>query len=606
MKIVAVVLILLLHSFNICAQDDNFRKNTLTARHMNFGFDSVDVESLPVNWIYDNSAPKHIVAKADLKKTHGDGATLHISRPGADPFSEKDQLLVYQRVPLIYKLTRLSVATDVYASSMTHDDYKIVIWFLDINGNVIRKVVAPDSGIRADGWASLKIDAEIPEGSMYFVPAILFKGKGEIWVSKLSVNIGNNDIVSRTADKSVNWQQQFVKQRSEPARDTAILPVGYSGNRERFLKEVAGKRVVALGEYCHGSAETLLENIAICKSLIANEGFNCIILEAGMDACRHLDAYIKGEEDNESTNSFKLVGFHLHNRQVYDFLLWLKEYNSTHKEKISLHGMDMQVPFYSLQTLEGYFEKDTLLLDALKKIDDYEMQKFTGGSADPGDVNDLDKHLQQQFRTVNLNLLPVTIRQDLELVMQFVTNESRLQLNPVKNRTSFSMGVGSYRDTCMAKNVLSIVSMTPGTKAIVIGHNGHIAGAKGTVGGYLRKALGKDFTNIGFIVGGGNYFSYWDFNAEHQVNATIPVAPPLSVEYALKSHCSTSAYIMMHKVSAPLHDLFASPQVFNILGMAQKEAYNFAFCIVPADDYDNLIFIEDTHPTDVLSLDFHL
>jgi hypothetical protein len=54
-----------------------------------------------------------------------------------------------------------------------------------------------------------------------------------------------------------------------------------------------------------------------------------------------------------------------------------------------------------------------------------------------------------------------------------------------------------------------------------------------------------------------------------------------------------------------LHDLFASPQVFNIIGMAQKEVDNFLYCIVPADDYDNLIFIEDTHPTTILPPDFH-
>ncbi|AII52332.1 erythromycin esterase family protein [Hymenobacter sp. APR13] len=108
-----------------------------------------------------------------------------------------------------------------------------------------------------------------------------------------------------------------------------------------LIKQMRGKKVVALGEGTHGTAEFYKLRFWLTRILMEDEGFNQVALEN-----TYADCYRLNEAMHSATiDDLKpLMKKHLlsiwQNRETEEMLNWMHTYNTSHLRKVELTGID--------------------------------------------------------------------------------------------------------------------------------------------------------------------------------------------------------------------------------------------------------------------------
>lgn len=550
---------------------------------LNLGFHHYDYTTLlPRSWVIVNSDRLNYHVHVDTAKDyslHLDGSAIGASE------SIRTGLLVTKRIPLPYPPGRkLTLTTKVLSKDISTPDIELITWLLDIHGNTIKKVVGKAQGTGGQ-WQEINLNVFIPASCRYIVPGILLKSAKEYWVQGLSLHIDGlkiEDAINREKQATI---KDITLQSSQHA------PLGKYNLDNELPKQAVQSQVVGIGEYCHGSKENLVQFVDICKLLFTQSGFNAVALETDVDVCRKIDHYINGGE--EDINSlFEAVGWHLNNAVITDFIVWLRTYNKASEKKIHLYGMDMQAPFYAMEELADALAADTNAADLVRRIETYGAGIRSGQPSSASVVTSLTTAFRDTFISPGYGKTTPDNRINIELIYQFLTNECR------KEQASFDnerlLGIGSFRDSCMAQNVLGILSGHKDMKMVILAHNGHIGKETGLLGGYLKAQLHDKYFAAGAIIGSGTYFSYWDYRNQQSIDASIPAAPEGAMEKLLDDAYPSSSWISLN--TYPKH---TTPVLFNFLGVAQSEAMNFSWRVQPIQLFDGLIFLKHSTPADV-------
>lgn len=151
----------------------------------------------------------------------------------------------------------------------------------------------------------------------------------------------------------------------------------------------------------------------------------------------------------------------------------------------------------------------------------------------------------------------------------------------------------SQRDSCMAENVLWLLSRDPEARIVLWAHNGHVSRNEGWMGSFLARELGDVYLPVGFTAGGGRYAAI----GEDGLGPHDLLPPPTdSVEAVLAA--TGEALLMLDlreadstdPVSAWLHgDLF----MLSIGAMATPWQYHRQ---PVAKNFDLLMWVADTTP----------
>ncbi len=139
---------------------------------------------------------------------------------------------------------------------------------------------------------------------------------------------------------------------SSTAESVAQTSRHLRGEREDFtpLLDRAGvHEFVLLGEATHGTHEFYAERAGITRRLIADRGFNAVVVEADWPDALRINRFVRGESDDQDAEAAlgdfqRFPRWTWRNTDVLDFVRWLRGYNDAlppGTPKTGFYGIDL-------------------------------------------------------------------------------------------------------------------------------------------------------------------------------------------------------------------------------------------------------------------------
>src|SRR5438132_12461612 len=148
----------------------------------------------------------------------------------------------------------------------------------------------------------------------------------------------------------------------DAVRDAACLLDGSRKDYDPLLELAQGVKFVCLGEATHGSHELYRERSRITQRLIAEQGFNAVVVEADWPDADRANRWAQGRSDDTDAEE-ALAGFRRfptwmwRNTVVVDFIGWLREQNERMPKPALFHGMDLYSLYNSLDAVVRYLSR---------------------------------------------------------------------------------------------------------------------------------------------------------------------------------------------------------------------------------------------------------
>lgn len=144
----------------------------------------------------------------------------------------------------------------------------------------------------------------------------------------------------------------------KPIESYCGLLVADSINKNFIQKTLLpNKRIIALGETVHGSAEIAECVFNIIKENILNNNCRCVMIEEDISMLLKMNLFVNEILPEKSLEEIKkdMDGIHLNTNALLHFLSWLRKYNhEMPANKVSLWGIESQLNF-ARNALFDYF-----------------------------------------------------------------------------------------------------------------------------------------------------------------------------------------------------------------------------------------------------------
>jgi erythromycin esterase len=387
----------------------------------------------------------------------------------------------------------------------------------------------------------------------------------------------------------------WIKSNTHPIRtlDTSSP----DDDLQPIIDAVRNKRVIALGESSHGTAEFYQIKQRLIAKMVRELGVKSFYLEASMRRCEYINDYItlgKGSLDTATA----IQGFvNLRVEEFRDLLQWMRSHNEKLQpyQQLRFYGFDLQRNEPARAELLAYFKN--YAPNQLAQVE----RIFA--------LHDSSIALQKQFELNTSAELFKNLKNDYrDAFNDFVLNRGKYSImsgneSYERNLMNFKLLLqeveandGSdwnLRDYYMAENILELLSHeAKDNKVILFAHNIHLSRVNETTGYQLDKVLQDDYYSLGLEFGQGTILSrnvsinktsrHWDICPREQEPAeTLPgVMRTCGIEKGFLDFLSTSppAYI---KRDIGMH---SDGSVY----MADQPSTN----LVPLNCFDGLIYIE--------------
>ncbi len=269
------------------------------------------------------------------------------------------------------------------------------------------------------------------------------------------------------------------------------------------------KRIVALGEGTHGTAEFYKLRYWITRELIEKHGFNHIAFENDLSDGLLLNQEVNGKADLNSIMKKRLLSI-WQNEETKELLAWVRNYNQTHKKRVSIDGIDYVYLNPDIEALgkvlagEAAFSAGIQQLRAPASLQDevWEAMNKKDAKVDfPAMYKSSYKgyliadSLDQKINASNLSteiksashLIMMNIKQGFSPFYHYITKTNE-----------------PSRDVNMAGNVAEILKNS-NDKMVIWAHNAHVAKTgvfNNTVGG-MGGEIAKLFPGQYFVMGTG-------------------------------------------------------------------------------------------------------
>jgi len=380
-----------------------------------------------------------------------------------------------------------------------------------------------------------KDEIEIEElGAVRFVPLIGEQGWEEI----------ENEIRPRSQTAPVAKPQSV----SELIEKAAIhIPSIDSVDLSGLMKRIGDAKIVLLGEATHGTAEFYDMRARITKELIEHKGFRFVAVEADWPDAAQIDHFVRGTRElpTEEVTFSRFPTWMWANRQVLEFVKWLKHYNQKFDSTdtaVGFYGLDLYSLYSSINSIISYLESVDAETAAIARhrygcLSPWETDPSTYGAAA---LTGRHKGCEQEV-VIMLNQLMkkrlVYAEQDGRRFLDAVSN-ARL----VKNAEEYYriMYLGSrdswnLRDRHMYDTLKYLLDFHgPEARAVVWEHNSHVGDAAATdmgnrgeinVGHLCRQQYGDDAYLIGFGTHEGTVAAASDWGAPMEIKSIRPSHP---------------------------------------------------------------------------------
>lgn len=276
-----------------------------------------------------------------------------------------------------------------------------------------------------------------------------------------------------------------------------------------LVEKMAEKRIVALGEGTHGTAEFYKLRYWITRELIEKKGFTRIAFENDLSDGLMLNQELNSQADLNALMKKRLLRI-WQNEETKELLTWVRSYNQTHQKKVVIDGIDYVYNNVDIEALQKILAKQPEFLievnrlkipaslqdatweamnDKNSKIDFAAMSNSSSKGYLLADS--LDQKIQQ-------SKLPEKLKSVSHLILLNIKQAfSPFYYNAIKKAEP-------SRDVNMAANVAEILKDNR-DKMIIWAHNAHVAktGVYDNAVGGMGGEIAKLFPNQYFVVGTG-------------------------------------------------------------------------------------------------------
>jgi erythromycin esterase-like protein len=307
-------------------------------------------------------------------------------------------------------------------------------------------------------------------------------------------------------------------------REAAFLVGGSRRDYDPLLEMAQGARFVLLGEATHGSHELYRERARITQRLIAEQGFNGLVVEADWPDAERANRWAQGLPGDGSAEQ-ALGGFQRfpvwmwRNTVVVEFLSWLREQNAVSRRAPAVfHGMDLYSLHASMDAVVKYLARrdPEAAARARERYGCFEMPGRSDGGGEAygratrfGNMDPCEEEAVQELVEIQRRAAGA---RDPDLFS--AEQNARLARNAeVYYRAMFGSRISTWnlRDRHMHETIEAIadwLSRRDGYARLVVwAHNSHLGDARATdmgeegelnVGQLLRERHGRRAVLVGF------------------------------------------------------------------------------------------------------------
>ena len=390
------------------------------------------------------------------------------------------------------------------------------------------------------------------------------ENSARIWISDFEILIDGNEIpppsenrkgsIHLTKGDIIHWNKE-----SHPS-----LP---------FWKH----RILGIGETVHGTKTMNDIAIAVLKERILKHECNIILFEIPLEFSFYINRYVKNDANFNLEDISAYFDSYLYADTILSFIRWIKEYNLTCDEKVSVWGFDINFVqlksridlfnyFYSLNAGKHIKELDTvceLLLDTnipFEKI----LLMFD-------ECPDLADALNEDELKLMLHCIKIT-QQNSSSYYRFINRD-----NMMNEVTTFII------DNFGKKN-----------KTITLyGHFGHLNYINGqgpivmnyySLGHYMKNKYKDDYACVALITNQGSAMLIKSYT-EMEIS-TLSSAPQGSLEYQLNRFKEDSVYLSMNNLDCS--------NILKLRLIGNKELTEQFRYIAPKARMDGVLFIKES------------
>ena len=368
------------------------------------------------------------------------------------------------------------------------------------------------------------------------------------------------------------------KKDNTPLRKSDVIPL----NGVDFSKIPSmNSRIMAIGETVHGSKTLGRLAFDIIKERIIKQGCDLVLHEYPLEYSFYVNRYVKNDPRFNLKDIERYMEGSLSSEHTIDFIKWLRAYNSTHNNRVSLWGMDMES------------------LDVASSVDLSEFVKTLCLNRETPETDSIVKRLLN-WETLKEDTLQLTKADGA--VGKWLTADERqilefcLKLNHENTETYERL---TNRDETMAKTATKLIELlaSKNAKATIYGHFLHL--------NYLVASDMKELNN--YSMGHRMKSKYKDnyqaialctysgktLNSITDKNigaAQLVTAPKGSIEHALQSMGHNIAYFPMARLNCT--DVFT----MRVLGNNNDSTQFFYF--TPKARIDGILFVSLSQPVE--------
>ena len=377
------------------------------------------------------------------------------------------------------------------------------------------------------------------------------------------------------------------KKLSDDVPDAAVAPLFQRsdllnwtfGNYENL--PCMNSPILAVGETVHGTKTMNAVAMDIMKERILKHQCRLVLLELPMDAAFYINRYVRNDPRFKYSYISNYIDNSLLSEPTKAFIEWLKQYNATHDNSVSLLGFDTNLEWVQSQiNLFNFFYtlNDGKKSPEMKKICEavlYDMDPFSKRDvAALIDSSDVVKNCLQKDELM-------LVRKGVRLMQWFA-----------KHRMRFGQ-----RDTLMAQFVqFAIDSVFPKETVVTMyAHTGHLNYSQTiepahlnyySAGHYLKEKYGENYRCIDIVTYQGATIVSGKYGAF--AGDKLAAVPQRSIEYQLGQLGVDSVYLPMSKLQS------SEALQMRAAGNGNLKV-QFIYCY-PQTRVDGVLFVRNVEP----------
>ena len=359
-------------------------------------------------------------------------------------------------------------------------------------------------------------------------------------------------------------------------------------------------QIVALGEATHGNKEFQQLRLDVLQVLVEKYGVRAFALEGDFGGCEAINRYIHGE-GGTAAEALSATGFAIYRTEEMENLVeWMRDYNAsaTQGDDLRFYGFDMEQRAYTYR----------YLLEALQKanIDTADFEKMWNSEANTY----ADGYTVEQ-RTEIITAVKEQLPPDDVQAIHFA--DILLQNIELGKYIDDSAELNAQRDRMMAENTLWILQQEQArgnSRILISGHNNHIMQCENAGTPVLGSLLAENLGDGYFAIGTDFYKSVCNLPKPYtgkRITHTFYSYDPLAK--ASKKCGFDVSFLDFSKVSedSALMEYLANNISMGSVGEYYSVLMNFVprsyrVWRAPQDAYDAMIFVTDTAPIEIESL----